>query len=88
MDLFPSIPSSRSRVTCNTTRLVARSKLYAFKSIRILVFKEAPVVMLTGLTKVLGSPKDLEKNLDDPATFTKPVDINIAIAETNEYIQH
>jgi hypothetical protein len=49
-----------------------------------LVFKEAPRLVFTGLSKALGAPRDLERNLDDARYFESPVDISIPHAETNE----
>ncbi len=45
---------------------------------RILVFKEAPEVLFTGLTKTIGNPRDLSKNLEDPEYFNKEnIDLTI-----------
>ena len=49
----------------------------------MLVFKEAPRIVFTGLTKALGAPRDLEKNLEDARYFETTVDISIPHAETN-----
>jgi hypothetical protein len=49
----------------------------------VLVFKEAPRIVFTGLTKALGAPRDLEKNLEDARYFETTVDISIPHAETN-----
>jgi hypothetical protein len=47
------------------------------QSYRVLVFKEAPRVVFTGLTKAIGSPRDLEKNLEDLQYFESAIDISI-----------
>lgn len=49
-----------------------------------MVFREAPRLVFTGLTKTLGAPRDLEKNVEDPRYFETAVDITIPHAETNE----
>ncbi len=50
----------------------------------MLVFKEAPRIVFTGLTKTLGAPRDLEKNLEDAKYFETAVDIAIPHGETNQ----
>lgn len=50
----------------------------------MLVFKEAPKVIFTGLTKAIGSPRDFEKNLEDLQYFESAIDISIPQGETNE----
>lgn len=42
-------------------------------------------MIYSGLTKVLGKPRDLEKNLEDPKYFNENFDISIPIEDTNEY---
>jgi hypothetical protein len=49
-----------------------------------MVFREAPRIVFTGLTKTLGAPRDLEKNLEDARYFETAVDITIPHGETNE----
>ena len=41
-------------------------------------------MVFTGLTKTIGAPRDLEKNLEDLKYFESPLDISIPHAETNE----
>jgi hypothetical protein len=41
------------------------------------VFKEAPRVVFSGLSRGIGSPRDLEKNLDDAKYFESAIDISI-----------
>ena len=52
---------------------------------RVLVFKEAPELLYTGLTRVLGQPRELEKNLNDTDYFDSDINISIPIEETLEY---
>ena len=52
--------------------------------LRVMVFREAPRLVFTGLTKTLGAPRDLEKNLEDARYFETAVDITTPHAETNE----
>ncbi len=40
--------------------------------------------MFTGLTREIGSPREFEKNFEDPAYFEKKIDIGIPHEETNE----
>ena len=54
------------------------------QTFRVLVFKEAPRLVFTGLTKAIGAPRDLEKNLEDTQYFESPLDITIPHAETIE----
>ena len=51
---------------------------------RILIFKEAPNVVYSGVTKVLGSPKDFEKNSENEFNSTE-VDLSIPIEETLQF---
>ena len=42
--------------------------------------------MYTGLTKILGKPREFEKNLEDTSYFEKEeVDISIPVDETSEF---
>ena len=50
-----------------------------------MVFKEAPELLYSGLTKVIGKPRDLEKNLDETTYFDSNLDIVIPIEITKEY---
>jgi hypothetical protein len=57
---------------------VARSKhILYLKAYRVLVFKEAPRILFTGLTKAIGEPRDLDKNLESPDYFEKAINIDI-----------
>lgn len=51
------------------------------------MFKDVPELIYTGLTKRIGQPKELEKNLADPTLFDAQVDLTIPIQETTEYIR-
>lgn len=51
----------------------------------MLVFKSAPTLLFTGLTKQIGVPRDLEKNLEEPSYFEKAdIDTSIPLSETKE----
>lgn len=52
-----------------------------------MVFKEAPEILYTGINRVLGKPRDLEKNVEDQMNFDIDTDISIPIKETNEYAE-
>lgn len=52
---------------------------------RVLVFKEAPEVIYTGLSKQVGKARELEKNEGDQQYFNTNVDIRIPVEETQEY---
>jgi hypothetical protein len=66
----PSTPSSQSREACSTTKSVAGSKLFITStSHRVLVFKDAPRLVFSGLTKAIGAPRELEKNIEEPQYF-------------------
>lgn len=54
----------------------------------MLVFKEAPEVVYTGLTKVLGKPRELEKNIEDATYFDQDQEIIIPLEDTNEYAKY
>ena len=58
------------------------------KYCRVLVFKEPPQLVYTGLNKVIGKPRELEKNLEELAYFDSEIDIKIPLDETNEYNKH
>ena len=53
--------------------------LFNFKY-RVLVFRDAPELIYTGLTKIIGKPRELEKNNEDPDYYKTAIDINIPIA--------
>jgi hypothetical protein len=46
-----------------------------------------PELIYTGLTKKIGEPKELEKNLAEPAIFDADSDLRIPYTETSEYIR-
>jgi ssDNA-binding replication factor A large subunit len=41
------------------------------------VFREAPRIVNSSVTKAIGNPADLEKNLENPSVFDKAVDLSI-----------
>lgn len=51
------------------------------------MYKDVPEVIYTGLTKKIGQPRELEKNLAEPALFDSNVDLTIPIQETSEFIR-
>lgn len=51
------------------------------------MFKDVPELIYTGLTKRIGQPKELEKNLADPTLFDAQIDLTIPVQETTEYIR-
>lgn len=55
---------------------------------RILVFKDAPKLLFTGLTRDIGNPREYEKNLVEGDDYFDKVEINIKIPleETSEWI--
>lgn len=46
---------------------------------RVLVFKEPPVVIYSDINKMIGKPKDLEKNMENPENFSVDVDLTIPL---------
>jgi hypothetical protein len=42
-------------------------------------------LVYTGLTRTIGKPRDLEKNLEDNDYFDSGIDISIPVEETSEY---
>ena len=55
---------------------------------RILVFKDAPKLLFTGLTRDIGNPREYEKNVVEGDDYFDNVDINISIplVETSEWL--
>lgn len=49
------------------------------------MFREAPEIVYTGLSKNIGRPKDLEKNNEDPSYFNSDVNLAIPVEDTKEY---
>lgn len=43
----------------------------------MLVFRDAPKIIFTHLTKTIGTPRDLEKNLEESAYFESAIDLSI-----------
>ena len=55
---------------------------------RVLVFKEAPILVYTGLNKAIGKPRDMEKNNEEGGKyFDSDFDISIPVQMTAEYKQ-
>ena len=54
---------------------------------RILVFRESPVLLFTGLEKDIGNPREYEKNVAEGEEYFEKVDIDIKIPldQTNEW---
>lgn len=52
----------------------------------MLVFKEVPEVIYTGLNKVIGKPRDHQKNVEEPEYFSSDIDTSIPVEETHEYV--
>ena len=46
---------------------------------RILVFKDAPKLLFTGLTKDIGNPREYEKNVVEGGDYFEKVEIDISI---------
>ena len=55
---------------------------------RILVFKDAPKLLFTGLTKDIGNPREYEKNLVEGNDYFENVEIDmrIPLEETAEWV--
>ena len=51
----------------------------------MLVFKEPPELIYTGLTRLIGKPRELEKNLEEPLYLDSEIDISIPVEDTLEY---
>lgn len=49
-----------------------------------MVFKEAPSLVFSGLTKAIGAPRDVEKNLEDPSYFQREHNLAIPHADTDQ----
>ena len=64
------------------------AKFNSSSSFRILVFKESPVILFTGLDKkVIGNPREYEKNVAEGDEYFEKVEIDMTIPleETNEW---
>lgn len=48
------------------------------------MFKDAPKILFSGLTKPIGEPRDIDKNLEQEDYFDKDIDITIPHGETTE----
>lgn len=83
--------SSRSRATCRKTKSAIKSNsldiIYNIEC-RVLVFKEAPILIYSGLNRAIGKPRDMEKNNEEGGKyFDSDFDISIPVEITNEYKQ-
>ena len=47
------------------------------------MFKEAPKILFSNLTKPIGEPRDIDKNLEQEDYFNKDIDITIPQAGEN-----
>ena len=75
----------QSKEISKAQELMRDSKLYTVSDqFRVLVFRDAPRLIFTGLTKAIGSPRDYEKNLEDPKYFDSTIDISIPHTNTKE----
>ncbi len=54
---------------------------------RVLVHKEAPIIVYTGLTKIIGKPRELEKNKEEQAYFESQFDFMIPVKDTHEFAE-
>ncbi len=54
---------------------------------RVLVFKEVPEILYTGLSKVIGQPRDHQRNIEEPEYFNSDISISIPVEDTYEYAQ-
>ena len=74
-------------IYCHKSHANFGAKINYDISFRILVFRESPVLLFTGLTKDIGNPREYEKNVAEGDDYFENVDININIPleETNEW---
>lgn len=61
------------------------SNAYILTNFRVFVFKEPPELIYTGLTKILGKPREFEKNLEETEYFDSDINVSVPIEETKEY---
>ena len=50
-----------------------------------MVFRDPPELVYSGLTKTIGKPRELEKNIEDMAYCDSDINISIPVEETAEY---
>ncbi len=48
----------------------------------VLLLKDPPMLLFTGLTEEIGQPRDYDQNLEDPSYFERETDLTIPIQET------
>ena len=44
---------------------------------KVLVFREAPRLVVSNVDKLIGQPVDIEKNLEKPSSFESDIDLSI-----------
>ena len=72
-----------------STKSITKSKSIRERFSRVLIFKETPEIIYTGLSKSIGQARDLEKNLEDESYFdSKDISISIPLDTTNEFKNH
>ena len=64
-------------------RVKGNMQVQEVKDRKIALFKEPPLLVYSGLTKVIGNPVEYEKKETDQAT----VDLTIPLEETTEHAQ-
>lgn len=50
-----------------------------------MIFKDPPEFLYTGLSEVIGQPREYERNQEEPSFFDRNLDLSIPLSETNEY---
>lgn len=53
---------------------------------KVLLFREAPRILYTGLSHRIGNPHEYEKNIKEGNSQVSAGDISIPLEETNEYV--
>lgn len=51
----------------------------------MLVFRDAPQLIYSGLSKTIGKPRELEKNMEDQSYFDSEMNLSIPVGETSQY---
>ena len=67
---------------------LAPNLILDFPSFRILVFRESPILLFTGLNKkCIGNPREYEKNVAEGDEYFEKVEIDMTIPleETDEW---
>jgi hypothetical protein len=79
---FQNMESSRSEAICRKIKSATKSNQNPKASFffRVLVFKEAPTLVYTGLIRTIGKPRDMEKNEEEGGYyFDSEIDISIPV---------